>query len=405
MSTRTVTDTEVVDAARDAAWITVERGGCLRRVLTPEGLYGRRKMIALIRRITIPGASRDAVDRAMQALGLARIRRDKSIRTTIPAKDGIRAGDLLNRDFTAPRPDHTWVMDFTYCRTWAGWVYVAFIVDVFSQRIVAWHTQTSKHVELVMIPLRMALWELGALDSAIALDVVPVAVAYRAVENEVDGLPPWTAAALDERGAAYPEVLPDTGEDIDYEAVAAADPDVILAHYSGIAEEQYETLSAIAPTVAYPGEPWATPWREIVTLTGDALGKPDEAQALLDEIDADIAARAAENPEFAGKAVAFVWDTAGVFYVWNESDPRVEILLDLGFVNAPAVDELDTGETSFSFSLSYERSTSSRATCSSCAATSRARSSGSLRRRTPERCRRCSAGRSRRSSALTSPRR
>ena len=97
----------------------------------------------------------------MRTLGLSGIRRDKGIRTTIPGKDGIRAGDLLNRDFTAPRPDHTWVMDFTYCRTWAGWVYVAFIVDVFSQRIVAWHAQTTKHVELVMIPLRMSLWERG----------------------------------------------------------------------------------------------------------------------------------------------------------------------------------------------------------------------------------------------------
>jgi putative transposase len=97
----------------------------------------------------------------MRALGLEGIRRDKSIRTTMPAKDAVRAGDLLNRDFTVPRPDHTWVrvMDFTYCRTWAGWVYVAFIVDVFSQRIVGWHAQTTKHVELVMIPLRMSLWE------------------------------------------------------------------------------------------------------------------------------------------------------------------------------------------------------------------------------------------------------
>jgi len=161
VSTRTVTDALVVDAVREAAWTVVEVGGRERRVLTPEGLYGRRKMTALIRRTTLPGASRGAVDRAMRVLGLSGIRRDKRVRTTIPAKDGIRAGDLLNRDFTAPRPDHTWVMDFTYCRTWAGWVYVAFIVDVYSQRIVAWHAQTTKHVELVMIPLRMALWERG----------------------------------------------------------------------------------------------------------------------------------------------------------------------------------------------------------------------------------------------------
>ncbi len=161
VAARTLTDAQVQSAVRDAAWTTTSINGRPRRVLTPEGLYGRRKMTALIRRTTVPGASRGAVDRAMRALGLSGIRRDKGIRTTIPAKDGVRAGDLLNRDFTAPRPDHTWVMDFTYCRTWAGWVYVAFIVDVFSQRIVAWHAQTSKHVELVMIPLRMALWERG----------------------------------------------------------------------------------------------------------------------------------------------------------------------------------------------------------------------------------------------------
>jgi transposase InsO family protein len=81
------------------------------------------------------------------------------VRTTIPAKDGKRAGDLLDRNFTAPAPNLVWVTDFTYCRTWAGFVYVTFIVDVFAQRIVAWHASTSKATDLVMIPLRMALWQ------------------------------------------------------------------------------------------------------------------------------------------------------------------------------------------------------------------------------------------------------
>lgn len=160
ITARTVTDALVFDAVRDAAWTTVvDAQGMERRTMTPEGLYGRKKMTALIRRTRIADASRGAVDRAMRALGLSGITRAKAIRTTIPSKDGVRAGDLLNRDFTAPHPDHTWVTDFTYVRTWAGWVYVAFILDVFSQRIVAWHAQTSKHVDLVMIPLRMALWE------------------------------------------------------------------------------------------------------------------------------------------------------------------------------------------------------------------------------------------------------
>lgn len=148
VSSRTVTDALVVDAVRDAAWTTVKRAdGTEYRRLAPEGLYGPKKMTALIRRTSLPEASRGAVDRAMRALGLEGVTRAKAIRTTIPSKDGVRAGDLLNRDFTAPHPDHTWVMDFTYVRSWAGWVYVAFIVDVYSQRIVAWHAQTSKRVD------------------------------------------------------------------------------------------------------------------------------------------------------------------------------------------------------------------------------------------------------------------
>lgn len=64
----------------------------------------------------------------------------------------------MNRDFTAAVPDRTWMMDFTYVRTWAGFVYVAFIVDVYAQRIVAWNAATTKEADLVMEPLRMAIW-------------------------------------------------------------------------------------------------------------------------------------------------------------------------------------------------------------------------------------------------------
>lgn len=153
---RTISDAHVVDAVRTAAWTADVHG---RRKMTPEGLYGRRKMTALLRRTTVPGASAGSVDRAMRILGLSGVRRDKGIRTTIPSKDGKRAGDLLDRDFSAEAPNRVWVTDFTYVRTWAGWVYVAFIVDVFAQRIVAWHAATNKETDLVMIPLRMALWE------------------------------------------------------------------------------------------------------------------------------------------------------------------------------------------------------------------------------------------------------
>lgn len=164
IAARTVTDAGVLDAVREAAWTTGPDG--VRR-LAPEGLYGRRKMTAHLRRTSAPEASPGAVDRAMRALGLTGVRRGKSARTTVPGKDGRRAGDLLDRDFTAPAPNRVWVADFTYVRTWAGFTYVAFIVDVFAQKIVAWHAATTKTTSLVMTPLRIALWQREREDRAV----------------------------------------------------------------------------------------------------------------------------------------------------------------------------------------------------------------------------------------------
>ena len=153
---RTVAQAHVVDAIRDACW-TVEADGVRR--LTPEGLYGRRKLTAYLRRTSFPDVSRTAVVGGMRILDHQGIRRAKGVRTTVPAKDGTRAGDRLNRDFAAAAPNAKWVMDFTYCRTWSGFVYVAFIVDCFAQRIVGWHAATTKTAELVLTPLRIALWD------------------------------------------------------------------------------------------------------------------------------------------------------------------------------------------------------------------------------------------------------
>ncbi len=159
VAARTVSDAHVVNMVRDLVWTTDHSG---RRKLTPEGLYGRRKMVALTRRQPgLSDTSFGSVDRAMTSLGLSGVRRDKGVRTTIPAKDGVRAGDLLNRVFTAPAPNNVWVTDFTYVKTWSGFVYVAFVVDVFAQKIVAWHAATSMVTDLVMTPLRMALWQRG----------------------------------------------------------------------------------------------------------------------------------------------------------------------------------------------------------------------------------------------------
>lgn len=104
IASRTVTDALVEDRIRELAWKFNPVIGQVQ--MTPEGLYGRRKWVAVIRRQEgLVGASRGAVDRAMRTLGLEGVRRVKKLRTTIPGPDGKRAGDLLNRDFTAPAPD------------------------------------------------------------------------------------------------------------------------------------------------------------------------------------------------------------------------------------------------------------------------------------------------------------
>jgi putative transposase len=145
IATRTLSDAVITDAL-----IAVQD--------TPEGLYGRRKMTHWLRRQGHDVAF-CTVDRLMRDLGMNGVRRGKRLRTTVPGKDGHRAGDLLDRDFTAPAPNTRWVADFTYCRTWAGFVYVAFVVDVFAQRIIGWHVASDKRTDLVLTPLRIAMWD------------------------------------------------------------------------------------------------------------------------------------------------------------------------------------------------------------------------------------------------------
>ena len=133
IATRTLSDAALTDA------LLAVRGA-------PEGLYGRRKMTHWLRRQGHEVAF-CTVDRLMRDVGMNGVRRGRGMRTTIPAKDGRRAADLLDRDFTASAPNRRWVADFTYCRTWGGFVYVAFVVDVFAhalnnrpRKILGWKT-------------------------------------------------------------------------------------------------------------------------------------------------------------------------------------------------------------------------------------------------------------------------
>jgi transposase InsO family protein len=119
-------------------------------------VYGARKVWRQLRRDGIPVA-RCTVERLMGRLGLRGVVRGRRCRTTIPAEIAERPLDRVQRQFSASRPNQLWVADLTYVATWAGFVYVAFVIDVFARRIVGWRVSRSLHTELVLDALEQAL--------------------------------------------------------------------------------------------------------------------------------------------------------------------------------------------------------------------------------------------------------
>ena len=121
------------------------------------GVYGARKIWHELRRQGQP-AARCTVERLMRDCGLAGVVRGRKIRTTTADPGHERAADLLNRDFTAARPNRCWVADFTHVAAWSGVVYVAFVVNVYSRAIVGWSAATNKRTPLVLAALDMGPW-------------------------------------------------------------------------------------------------------------------------------------------------------------------------------------------------------------------------------------------------------
>ncbi|WP_230298711.1 IS3 family transposase [Actinomadura coerulea] len=120
-------------------------------------VYGARKVWRQLQREG-HAVARCTVERLMRELGLHGARRGRKVRTTIRDDRHERATDLLRRDFTAGSPNRRWVADFTHVTTWAGVVYVAFVVDIFSRAVVGWAAATNKRTRLVLDALDMALW-------------------------------------------------------------------------------------------------------------------------------------------------------------------------------------------------------------------------------------------------------
>jgi iron complex transport system substrate-binding protein len=192
----------------------------------------------------------------------------------------------------------------------------------------------------------------------LALGVVPVGFAAANFgDDDGDGLLPWVAEKLKELGGEKP-VLFDEGDGIDFEAVAATKPDVILAAYSGLSRSDYETLSQIAPVVAYPQSPWSTDWRETIRLDSAGLGMAAEGEALISRIEKEIADTVAGYPILKGKSAIFVThlDVTNLSTVnfYTANDTRVKFFADLGLTSPKSVLEA-TKPGQFAASVSAEK--------------------------------------------------
>ena len=206
-------------------------------------------------------------------------------------------------------------------------------------------------------PERIVTLSWGNQDTALALGVVPVGVSAanygKMTENK---LHLWTDEAFAELGETSPNVFNDeTGWD--YEAIAAAEPDTIIASYSGFTEEEYNLLSEIAPVVPYLETAWKTNWRQQTITNATAMGMQAEGEALVEETDALITEKLANFPELEDKTAGYFWisqDDMSTFYAYLPNDPRAAYLNDLGLATPDSILSLAATSEDFSVTISRE---------------------------------------------------
>lgn len=207
-------------------------------------------------------------------------------------------------------------------------------------------------------PQRVATVAWANHEVPLALGIVPVGMAAANFgDDDGDGLLPWVSERLKSLGADAP-VLFDEGDGIDFEAVAGTTPDVILAAYSGLSQSDYDTLSQIAPVIAYPQAPWSTDWRETIRFDSAGMGMAPDGEALIADIEQKIAAEVAKYPELKGKRAMFVThlDATDLSIVnfYTTQDTRVRFFADLGLSMPKSVMQAST-TGSFAGSISAEQ--------------------------------------------------
>ncbi|HES9798777.1 TPA: iron-siderophore ABC transporter substrate-binding protein, partial [Streptococcus pneumoniae] len=208
-------------------------------------------------------------------------------------------------------------------------------------------------------PERVATIAWGNHDVALALGIVPVGFSKANYGVSADkGVLPWTEEKIKElNGKAN---LFDDLDGLNFEAISNSKPDVILAGYSGITKEDYDTLSKIAPVAAYKSKPWQTLWRDMIKIDSKALGMEKEGDELIKNTEARISKELEKHPEIKGKIkgkkVLFTMINAAdtsKFWIYTSKDPRANYLTDLGLVFPESLKEFES-EDSFAKEISAE---------------------------------------------------
>ncbi|WAA66526.1 iron-siderophore ABC transporter substrate-binding protein [Microbacterium oxydans] len=205
-------------------------------------------------------------------------------------------------------------------------------------------------------PERIATVAWANHEVPLALGIVPVGMSKAAWgDDDGNGVLPWVEDKLDELGAETP-VLFDETDGIDYEAVADTQPDVILAAYSGLSQEEYDTLSKIAPVVAFPEVKWGTSLDDMIEMDSRALGLEKEGEALIDQLHADAEKALEAHSVLKDKKVLFSYidptDLSQVGY-YTAIDTRPGYLHDLG-LPFPSIVEENKDSDEFYLTVSSE---------------------------------------------------
>jgi len=207
-------------------------------------------------------------------------------------------------------------------------------------------------------PERVATVNWANQEVPLALGIVPVGMAAANFgDDDGDGILPWVSEKLEELGGEAP-VLFDETDGIDFEAVGDTKPDIILAAYSGLTQQDYDTLSEIAPVVAYPETAWGTPWREMIELSSEALGRADEGKALITDLEQQMADTVAKYPQIAGKSAMFLThvdptDLSQVSF-YTTHDTRAMFFTDLGLTTPKSIATASASTDKFSLTQSAE---------------------------------------------------